>query len=161
MLSAAAATTLAVITVAAAGTDAEVTVIFVVAGWWVVAAVVGSVVGRGGRVTPAIGRLLASARPATTLPEIRPGSIVFNRLWPLVACTVAAGGLGFLAPQIPGIATGFAIIWALAWRRQELAVLAIEERDGARFYVDRTSPLAPIQLIRTPGFGGSFLPFMG
>jgi hypothetical protein len=27
-----------------------------------------------------------------------------------------------------------------------------------RFYVDRTSPLSPIQLIRTPGFGGRFLP---
>jgi hypothetical protein len=26
-----------------------------------------------------------------------------------------------------------------------------------RFYVDRTSPLQPIRLIRTPGFGGSFL----
>ena len=28
---------------------------------------------------------------------------------------------------------------------------AIEERDGVRFYVDRTSPLSPIQLVRTPG----------
>jgi hypothetical protein len=27
-----------------------------------------------------------------------------------------------------------------------------------RFYVDRTSPLSPIRLIRTPGFGGSYLP---
>ena len=34
---------------------------------------------------------------------------------------------------------------------------AIEERDGARFYVDRTSPLSAIRLIRTPGFGGDFL----
>ena len=31
---------------------------------------------------------------------------------------------------------------------------AIEERDGVRFYVERTSPLQPIQLMRTPGFGG-------
>ena len=37
-------------------------------------------------------------------------------------------------------------------------MLAIEERDGVRFYVDRTSPLSPIQLIRTPGFGGNYLP---
>ena len=56
------------------------------------------------------------------------------------------------------MAAGFTIIWALAWRRQERAVLAIEERDGVRFYVDRTSPLSPIQLIRTPGFGGTYLP---
>ena len=26
-----------------------------------------------------------------------------------------------------------------------------------RFYVDKTSPMSPIQLVRTPGFGGSFL----
>jgi hypothetical protein len=54
------------------------------------------------------------------------------------------------------VAAGFAIIWALAWRRQEHAVLAIEERDAVRFYVDQTSPLSPIRLVRTPGFGGSF-----
>ncbi|HET6550460.1 MAG TPA: hypothetical protein VFG79_18490, partial [Solirubrobacter sp.] len=63
----------------------------------------------------------------------------------------------FFAPQIGGIAAGFAIIWALAWRRQEAAVAAIEERDGARFYVDRTSPLRAIRLVRTPGFGGDYL----
>ena len=63
-----------------------------------------------------------------------------------------AGGLAFLAPQIPGIAAGFAIIWALAWRRQDAAVAAIEERDGARFYVRRTSPVRPMALVRTPGF---------
>ena len=60
-------------------------------------------------------------------------------------------------PQVAGVATGFAICWALAWRRQGHAVAAIEERDAARFYVDRTSPLQPIRLIRTPGFGGTFL----
>jgi hypothetical protein len=59
---------------------------------------------------------------------------------------------------VSSVAAGFTIIWALAWRTQERAVLAIEERDGVRFYVDRTSPLQPIQLIRTPGFGGDFLP---
>jgi hypothetical protein len=58
---------------------------------------------------------------------------------------------------VAAIAAGFAIIWALAWRRQEAAVAAIEERDGVRFYIDRTSPLQPIQLVRTPGFGGDYL----
>ena len=66
--------------------------------------------------------------------------------------TVIAGGLAFLAPQIPGIAAGFAIIWALSWRRQDAAVMAIEERDGAFFYVRRTSPVRPMALVRTPGF---------
>ena len=36
-------------------------------------------------------------------------------------------------------------------------MLAIEERDAVRFYVDRTSPFSPIRLIRTPGFGGDYL----
>ncbi|HEX2087141.1 MAG TPA: hypothetical protein VHF89_15780 [Solirubrobacteraceae bacterium] len=29
---------------------------------------------------------------------------------------------------------------------------AIEERDGVQFYVERTSPLRPIKLVRVPGF---------
>jgi hypothetical protein len=62
---------------------------------------------------------------------------------------------------VAGIATGFAIIWALAWRRQGSAVTAIEERDGARFYVDRTSPLKPIRLVRTPGFRSNLLELNG
>ena len=66
--------------------------------------------------------------------------------------TILALGLGLVAPQIPGIAAGFAIIGALAWRRQEAAVSAIEERDGVAFYVEPTSPLKPIKLIRAPGF---------
>jgi hypothetical protein len=41
---------------------------------------------------------------------------------------------------------------ALYWRRQDAAVTAIEERDGAAFFVERTSPVRPIQLVRTPGF---------
>jgi hypothetical protein len=69
-----------------------------------------------------------------------------------------AGVLGFLFPQVAAVAAGFAIIWALGWRRQAAAVAAIEERDGVRFYVEKTSPLQPMQLVRTPGFSGSFLP---
>jgi len=40
-------------------------------------------------------------------------------------------------------------------------VTAIEERDGARFYVLRTSPLKPIQLVRTPGFRSNLLELNG
>ena len=29
---------------------------------------------------------------------------------------------------------------------------AIEERDGVAFFIERTSPFKPIQLVRTPGF---------
>jgi hypothetical protein len=152
LLSAGAATTLAVITVAAATADGDVNAVVVAAAWWFVAALIGAFVGRRAQVTEAIGRLLANAKAATMMPEHRPGAVAVNRLWPLLLSTVAAGALGFIAPQIPGIATGFAVIWALAWRRQESAVRAIEERDGATFYVEPTSPVRPLRLVRTPGF---------
>jgi hypothetical protein len=77
--------------------------------------------------------------------------VLVNRLWPLLVSTILAGAIGVILPQVPAVATGFAIIWALAWRRQEAAVSAIEDRDGFRFYIDKTPPLAPIRLVRTPG----------
>jgi hypothetical protein len=152
LLSAGAATALAIVTVFAATRDSDDTVVFVLAGWWFVAALIGAFVGRKAQVTTAIGRLLADAKAATMMPDHRPGAVTLNRLWPLLLSTVAAGALGVIAPQIPGIATGFAVIWALAWRRQESAVRAIEERDGATFYVEPTSPIRPLRLVRTPGF---------
>jgi hypothetical protein len=152
LLSAGAATTLAVLTLAAATNEQDDRIAFYAMGWWVAASLVGVLLGRRNEVNPPIGRLLADAKAATMMPEVRPGTTLANRLWPLVFSVVAAGVLAFLAPQVPGIATGFAIIWALAWRRQESAVRAIEERDGVTFFVDRTSPLRPIQLLRLPGF---------
>jgi hypothetical protein len=152
LLSAGAATTLAVITVAAATSDGDDRAVIVGAAWWFIAAFIGAFVGRRAQVSQAIGRLLADAKAATMMPEHRPAAVAVNRLWPLLLSTVAAGALGLIAPQIPGIAAGFAVIWALAWRRQESAVRAIEERDGATFYVEPTSPVRPLRLIRTPGF---------
>jgi hypothetical protein len=69
----------------------------------------------------------------------------------MLISVLAAGAVAFLGPQIPGIAAGFTLIWALAWRRQAPAVQAIEERDGVTFFVERTSPVRPIQLLRMPG----------
>lgn len=152
LLSAGAATTLGVLMIAAAANTADDKVVFYAVGWWVVATIVGGWVGRRNQVSPPIGRLLADAKNATMMPDIRPGSVLVNRLWPLIASVVAAGVLAFVAPQIPGIATGFTIIWALAWRRQESAVRAIEERDGVTFFVEPTSPFRPIRLVRMPGF---------
>src|SRR4051794_41308656 len=99
-----------------------------------------------------MGRLPPNAKPATMIPDPRPAAAAVNRLWPLLLSTVAAGALGLVAPQIPAIAAGFAVIWALGWCRQEPAVRAIEERDGATFYVEPTSPVRPLRLVRTPGF---------
>ncbi len=152
LLSAGAATALAAITVLAAGESSEKSLVFVAVGWWALAAAIGLRLGRRAQTTPPIARLLAGAKASTTLPEHHPSAILLNRLWPLLLFTLLAGGLAFLAPQVPGIAAGFAIVWALAWRRQDAAVAAIEERDGAAFYVRRTSPVRPMELVRAPGF---------
>jgi hypothetical protein len=152
LLTAAAATALATVTVLAAGAKSGDPLLPIAVGWWVIAALIGLRLGRRAQTNPPIARLLAAAKASTTLPEHHPSAILLNRLWPLLVFTLLAGGLAFLAPQIPGIAAGFAIIFALAWRRQDAAVAAIEERDGASFYVVRTSPVRPIALVRTPGF---------
>jgi hypothetical protein len=152
LLSGGAATTLAVLTLIAATRDQNDDVALYATGWWVAATLVGSWVGRRNEVNPPIARLLADAKTGTTMPDVRPGATMVNRLWPLLLVVIAAAALTWIGPQIPGIAAGFTIIWALAWRRQESAVAAIEERDGVTFFVERTSPVRPVQLVRLPGF---------
>lgn len=161
LICAAAATLLGVVTVAGASGTGNDLVVPVAAGWWVVGALVGLWLGRRAAANPPIATLLADARTQTSLPDIHPGRIVLNRLWPLLVCTVGAGALAFVLPQVPAIAAGFAIIWSLAWRRQASAVTAIEERDGARFYIQRTSPLERIRLVRTPGFRSNLMEMNG
>jgi hypothetical protein len=152
LLCAGAATVLATVTVIAASREADDTLVFIIAGWWIAAGMIGTWLGRRTETNSPIARLLASAKSTTSLPEQRPSSLLLNRMWPLLLSTILALGLGLFAPQIPGIACGFAIIASLAWRRQESAVTAIEERDGVAFYVEPTPPTKPIKLIRAPGF---------
>ena len=147
-------------TVAGAANRDESLLVPVVAGWWVVATLIGLWMGRTHETSPPIARVLAQARTATatTLPEIRPGMVLLNRLWPLLLSTLVAGALAVLAPQIAGIACGFTIIWSLAWCHQEKAVTAIEERDGVAFFIEKTSPLSPMKLVRTQGFRRNIAP---
>jgi len=152
LLFAGGATACAVVAIAGAQAKDDTTLLYVAVSWWVVATALGLWLGRGAGTLYGIGRLLADARTTQTLPEVEPGRILFNRLWALVLATVAAGGLAWLIPQVPAIAAGFFLLAALWWRRQPSAVTAVEERDGVRFYVERTSPFAPTKLIRTPGF---------
>lgn len=152
LLSSGAATALAAITVLSAAVHSDGRLVVFMAAWWAVSTVIGLWLGRRAEVSSPIAGLLAGAKASTALPEHHPTLILLNRLWPLLVFAVLAGGLGFLAGQIPGIGAGFAIIWALAWRRQHSAVAAIEERDGIRFHVKRTSPIRPMELQRTPGF---------
>ena len=152
LLFAATATVLATVAVAGAQADDDRTLIFAALAWWTVAAGAGLWLGRRDDVNRGIAGLLSSARTSPVLPELEPGAILFNRLWTVAIFTVAAGGVAFLVPQVPAIAAGYALVVALAWRKQPHAVAAIEGRDGVRFYVEHTSPFKPTRLIRTPGF---------
>jgi hypothetical protein len=161
LASAGAATVLAAVTVIGSQSTSDSLLVPVSAGWWVIAALAGLWLGRRADASPPIATLLATAKTQASLPELSPARTLLNRLWPLLFSTLGAGAFAFVIPQVPAIATGFAIIWALAWRRQASAVAAIEERDGARFYIERTSPLKPIRLARTPGFRSNLLEMNG
>lgn len=152
LICAGAATALAAVSVAAAAHRSDSRLILFAIAWWFVAGLLGAWIGRRSHASPAIGRLLATARASSALPELHPGRALLNRLWPLLLAIVIAVGLAFFVPQVPAIGCGFAIIWALGWRHQEPAVAAIEDRDGVRFYIEPISPFAPIRLLRTPGF---------
>ncbi len=157
LLSAGSATLLAALTVIGLAQESDRTLVLFSAVWWAGSVLIGIWFGRRAEASPPIARRLAGAKTQTTLPELRPGLTLLNRLWPLLFVTLASSIMSVIEPQVASVAAGFTIIWALAWRRQEAAVAAIEERDGARFYVDKTSPVHPIRLVRTPGFGGAYL----
>jgi hypothetical protein len=146
-----AATALAVVSVARAAEEDSSTLVYVAAIWWCLATLVGLWLGRRLAPTPGIANLLADARKTNTLPELEPGTVLFNRLWALVVLTIASVVIGFFFPQVPAIATGYCLLVALVWRRQSAAVAAIEGRDGVEFWFERTSPFGRPQLLRLPG----------
>ncbi len=151
LLMAATATVLGAVTVIAANALGDTLSLIVAAGWWLVAAAVGLALGRPERAAASMAGLLAGARTTTTLPGSTPGRIALSRLWPLGVFTLLAGGVGFVFPAVPAIGAGYALLVALAWRNREALVTAVEDRDGICFYVEPSSPVAPVRLIRTPG----------
>lgn len=150
LLFAGGATALAIAAIGAATADDNHFLLAVGVGWWIVAAIVGLWLGRRPETSEGIRRLLASARSSPMLPEQEPGRVVVNRMWPLALFLALAGGIAFLIPQVPAIGAGYAEIMALAWRKQARAVAAIEDRDGVRFYVEKSPAFKPTQLVRTP-----------
>src|SRR5207247_10846291 len=109
-------------------------------------------VGRRREASEPVARLMSNARNTTALPEHEPGALVLNRLWAVGLFVTVAGVPAFVLPQIAAVAAGYPIFIALWLRKQSLAVTAVEERDGVRYYVDRTSPFTATRLVRTPGF---------
>jgi hypothetical protein len=151
LLSAGAASALAVVSIFGTTQQEDNVLLYVALGWWFTAAVAGLWMGRRLRATPGIARLLADSRSTTSLPELEPASVLFNRLWPLGLFAVAAGAIGIVLPSVPAVATGYALLVALSWRRQAAAVEAIEHRDGIEFWLDKSSPFRAPRLLRLPG----------
>jgi hypothetical protein len=146
-----AATALAIVSVVGAAQEDTNTLVYVAAAWWGLATLTGLWLGRRMTATPGIANLLAEARSTNTLPELEPGTVLFNRLWPLVLLAIGSAVIGFFIPQVPAIATGYCLLVALLWRNQSRAVEAIEGRDGAEFWLDKTSPFGRPRLLRLPG----------
>jgi len=155
LLTGAEATALAAITAVATNRDSDATALIVAGTWWLIALLLGLYLGRPARAADALRDALAQARTATSLPPETPARIAFTRLWPIAMTAIAAGALGIFFPGVAAVAAGYALLVSLAWHTREAAVLAIEQRDGVRFYVVPNSAFRPIQLVRTPGLRSS------
>lgn len=150
-LTAAEATALGAISAIAAGRDNDSTTVLVAAVWWLTSLLIGIYLGRPARSADGVREALAQARTATSLPQEDGDRIAIGRLWPIGVTALAAGVLGIFFPGVAVIGAGYALLVSLAWHNREAAVLAIEQRDGVKFYVVPTPALRPIKLVRTPG----------
>ncbi|HEX6753999.1 MAG TPA: hypothetical protein VF093_10495 [Solirubrobacterales bacterium] len=151
LLTGAEATALAAITAVAINRDNDATTLIVAGTWWLIALLLGLYLGRPARAADALRDGLAQARTATSLPPETPARIAFVRLWPIALTAIVAGALGIFFPGVAAVGAGYALLVSLAWHTRESAVLAIEQRDGVKFYVVPNSALQPIRLVRTPG----------
>jgi hypothetical protein len=147
------ASALGAVAIVSAATKQDELALIECCGFWLIAGVLGVLAGRKPSATDGISSLLsdATSENEASLPQINPSGVLVNRLWPFGVYALITAIPAFIYPQIAGIGAAFLIFFALAWRKQEKAVTAIEERDGARFFVKKTSPLRAIQLVRTTG----------
>jgi hypothetical protein len=145
------ATALGAVAVLAAAQQDDTATLIIAAAWWTIAVMLGLILGRPERAHEAMARVLSSARTSTSLPEASPGRIALGRLWPLGAFALIAAGVSWVWPQVAAIGAGYALLVALAWRHREPAVAGVEDRDGVRFFVEPSSALEPVRLVRTPG----------
>jgi hypothetical protein len=150
-LTAGEATALGAIAAIAAGPNATEGTLIVALVWWLASLALGLYLGRPQRAADSLRDALADAKTATSLPAETASRIALGRLWPIGATALAAGVLGIFFPGVAIIGAGYALLVSLAWHSHEAAVLAIEQRDGTKFYVVQNSALRPVELVRTPG----------
>ena len=159
LLSAASATLLAALTVIALSKQLDEQTAYLCVVWWLaVGADRHRASARATRTSPAIARLLATARSQTLLPELHPGRTLANRLWPLLLVTFGAGGAVVLlrrrsagsppASRSSGRSPGAAR--RPPWRRSRSATACASTSTGRRRWRRSGSSARP-------GFGGDFL----
>jgi hypothetical protein len=151
LLTGAEATALGAITALAAAESNDSRTVLIAALWWLISLAIGLYLGRPSRAADGVRGALSKTLTATSLPLQSPARIAVARLWPIALSALAAGVLGIFYPGVAAIGAGYALLVSLAWHTREAAVLAIEDRDGVKFYVLPSSALEPIKLIRTPG----------
>lgn len=130
--------------------DGSMTLIVLSIAWLATCVIVGLWQGSGESAQESVRRLLSKSRPEPIFPQIEPPAVLLSRLWPVLAITIMAAFTAYWFPQLAVAAAGYGLLWALAWRRQSDAVLAIEERDTVHFWIVRSSPFAPPKLVRVP-----------
>ena len=130
--------------------DGGMTLVLLSVAWLAIAVVFGLWMGSGPSVQESVRTLLSKSRPEPVFPKIEPPAVLLSRLWPVLVITLLAAFTSYWFPQLAVAAAGWGLMWALAWRRQSDAVLAIEERDAVHFWIVRSSPFGPPKLVRVP-----------
>lgn len=118
--------------------------------WLAVAILIGLWMGRRDQVMESIRTVLSRSRPEPVFPLIEPVPVLLGRLWPMLVVGLLAAILTLWFVQLAIAAAGYGLLWSLAWRRQAMAVEAIEDRDAVHFWIVRSSPWHPPKLVRVP-----------
>lgn len=145
-----ATTSVALIVVSAgaiAREQSDVLLVFA-ATWLALSTLIGLWLGRAEQVMESIRTLLSRSRPEPIFPKIEPTAILLSRLWPVLAIALLAAVVSLWFPQLAVAAAGYGLIWSIAWRKQALAVEAIEDRDSVHFWMVRTAFYKQPKLVR-------------
>lgn len=129
--------------------DGSRTMVVLSVAWIVICVLGGTLFGRSG-AQETVRELISRSRPEPIFPQIDPAGVLMSRLWPVLTITMIAAVSSYWFAQLAVAAAGLGLFWALVWRRQSDAVLAIEERDLVHFWIVRSSPFKSPKLIRVP-----------
>lgn len=150
MLLGASSIALLVIAIGAIVREGSTLLMIVTLVWNALAVLIGMWLGRGAGAMESIRVLLSRSRPEPAFPVIEPGAVLLSRLWPVMTLALVAAIGSFWLESLPAVSAGYGLIWSLAWRKQPLAVEAIEDRDSVHFWIVRSPAMHQPKLVRVP-----------